>query len=310
MPKIYNAYFILKLLSMKNESSNVRESEGFFATDLLLQQLEQYQEQAEALRKQLTNAYTHQANLTKNVEFLQTTNEKLRQESNTLQQKVRELQILIAMPSSEIDSTSVRADIFHKTLTPKPASEPSYRWLLLLLPIIALTVILGVKWLTPPAVQKTFPDMGKTIQARALSITDAFEKQVAEMPKVFENQPVVEKVVDPLAKPVSMVDTMSVQKTHSRTMIEPGYLVIDIPGDSLGTTRVRNGFHGKAKEIARVESGMRFRIRTQSPMPVRRKVPINGVSMELEDYCYKISDKEQWVFGYFTNRRMYGKTQQ
>jgi hypothetical protein len=293
---------------MKNELSSIRESDSFFSTDTLLQQLEQYQVQAEELRKQLTNAYTHQASLTKNVEFLQTTNEKLRQESTSLQQKVRELQILIAMPSSEIDSTAVRADIFHKTLSSKPASEPSYRWLLLLLPIIALTVILGVKWLTPVSVQKALPEVGKTIQARALSITDAVEKQVTEMPKVFENQPVVEP--DPLAKPVSLVDTMSTQKTHSRTMIEPGYLVIDIPGDSLGVTRVRNGFHTKAKEVARVEAGMRFRIRTQSPMPVRRKVPINGVSMELEDYCYKISDKEQWVFGYFTNRRMYGKTQQ
>ncbi len=296
---------------MKNESSSMRESEGFFATDLLMQQLEQYQTQSEELRKQLNNAYTHQANLTKNVEFLQTTNEKLRQESNTLQQKVRELQILIAMPSSEIDSTSVRADIFHKTLTSTHASEPSYRWLLLLLPIIALTVILGVKWLTPPSVQKSFPEIGKTIQARALSITDALEKQVTDMPKVLENQPVVEHVVDPLAKPVSIVDTMAAKtQVHSRTMIEPGYLVIDIPGDSLGMTRVRNGYHGKAKEVARVESGMRFRIRTQSPMPMRRKIMVNGTSMELEDYSYKISDKEQWVFGYFTNRRMYGKTQQ
>jgi hypothetical protein len=296
---------------MKNESSSMRESEGFFATDLLMQQLEQYQAQTEGLRKQLSNAYTHQANLTKNVEFLQTTNEKLRQESSTLQQKVRELQILIAMPSSEIDSTSVRADIFHKSLTPNAASEPSYRWLLLLLPIIALTVILGVKWLTPPSVQKNFPEIGKTIQARALSITDALEKQVTDMPKVLENQPVVEQIVDPLAKPVSIVDTMAAKTHgHSRTMIEPGYLVIDIPGDSLGTTRVRNGYHGKAKEVARVESGMRFRIRTQSPMPMRRKIMVNGTSMELEDYCYKISDKEQWVFGYFTNRRMFGKTQQ
>jgi hypothetical protein len=298
---------------MKNESSSMRESEGFFATDLLMQQLEQYQAQTEALRKQLSNAYTHQSNLTKNVEFLQTTNEKLRQESSALQQKVRELQILIAMPSSEIDSTSVRADIFHKSLTPKAISEPSYRWLLLLLPIIALTVILGVKWLTPPSVQKNFPEIGKTIQARALSITDALEKQVTEIPKVLENQPVVEQpAVDPLAKPVSIIDTMAAktQQVHSRTMIEPGYLVIDIPGDSLGTTRVRNGYHGKAKEIARVESGMRFRIRTQSPMPMRRKIMVNGTSMELEDYSYKISDKEQWVFGYFTNRRMFGKTQQ
>jgi hypothetical protein len=291
----------------------MRESDGFFATDLLIQQLEQQQSQSEELRKQLSNAYTHQANLTKNVEFLQTTNEKLRQESAALQQKVRELQILIAMPSSEIDSTSVRADIFHKTLTPKHASEPSYRWLLLLLPIIALTVILGVKWLTPPSVQKSFPEIGKTIQARALSITDALEKQVTEIPKVLENQPVTEQnpIVDPLAKPVSMVDTMAAKtQVHSRTMIEPGYLVIDIPGDSLGTARVRNGYHGKAKEVARVESGMRFRIRTQSPMPMRRKIMVNGTSMELEDYSYKISDKEQWVFGYFTNRRMYGKTQQ
>lgn len=297
---------------MKNESSRMRESEGLFATDLLMQQLEQYQSQSEELRKQLSNAYTHQANLTKNVEFLQTTNEKLRQESNALQQKVRELQILIAMPSSEIDSTSVRADIFHKTLTSQTAYEPSYRWLLLLLPIIALTVILGVKWLTPPSVQKSFPEIGKTIQARALSITDALEKQVTEMPKVLENQPVVETpTVDPLAKPVSMIDTMAAKtQVHSRTMIEPGYLVIDIPGDSLGTTRVRNGYHGKAKEVARVESGMRFRIRTQSPMPMRRKIMVNGTSMELEDYSYKISDKEQWVFGYFTNRRMFGKTQQ
>jgi hypothetical protein len=298
---------------MKNESSNMREGEGFVASDLLMQQLEQYQTQSEELRKQLNNAYTHQANLTKNVEFLQTTNEKLRQESAALQQKVRELQILIAMPSSEIDSTSVRADIFHKSLTPKSQSEPSYRWLLLLLPIIALTVILGVKWLTPPSVQKNFPEIGKTIQARALSITDALEKQVTEIPKVLENQPVTETtpVVDPLAKPVSIIDTM-VAKTqvHSRTMIEPGYLVIDIPGDSLGLTRVRNGYHAKAKEIARVEAGMRFRIRAQSPMPMRRKIMVNGTSMELEDYSYKISDKEQWVFGYFTNRRMYGKTQQ
>jgi hypothetical protein len=139
------------------------------------------------------------------------------------------------------------------------------------------------------------------------------EKQVTEIPKVLENQPVVEQpAVDPLAKPVSIIDTMAAktQQVHSRTMIEPGYLVIDIPGDSLGTTRVRNGYHGKAKEIARVESGMRFRIRTQSPMPMRRKIMVNGTSMELEDYSYKISDKEQWVFGYFTNRRMFGKTQQ
>jgi hypothetical protein len=296
---------------MKNDTSSMRESEGFFATDLLMQQLEQYQAQSEALRKQLSNAYTHQANLTKNVEFLQTTNEKLRQESNALQQKVRELQILIAMPSSEIDSTNVRADIFHKTLTPKSPSEPSYRWLLLLLPIIALTVILGFKWLTPPSVQKNFPEIGKTIQARALSITDALEKQVTEMPKVLENQPVVEPVVDPLAKPVSIIDTMAAKtQVHSRTMIEPGYLVIDIPVVWLCSTRVRNGYHGKAKEVARVESGMRFRIRTQSPMPMRRKIMVNGTSMELEDYAYKISDKEQWVFGYFTNRRMFGKTQQ
>jgi hypothetical protein len=38
---------------------------------------------------------------------------------------------------------------------------------------------------------------------------------------------------------------------------------------------------------------------------MQRTVLLNGKSTRIEDYFYKISDKDQWIFGFFTNRRTY-----
>ena len=48
----------------------------------------------------------------------------------------------------------------------------------------------------------------------------------------------------------------------------------------------------------------KYKIRAQSPQKMRRTYIKDGKNITFEDYFYKISEKDQWVFGYFTNRRL------
>ena len=52
-------------------------------------------------------------------------------------------------------------------------------------------------------------------------------------------------------------------------------------------------FVGDYYQIAPVSRGELF-----------RQIVEDGKNVNIEDYFYKISDKEQWVFGYFTNKRI------
>ena len=87
-------------------------------------------------------------------------------------------------------------------------------------------------------------------------------------------------------------------------LAEEGYLIIQNPLGGDGMVRVMDGFTQKARVLAWTNPGDKYRIRAQSPTKMRRTYLKDGKNVTYEDFFYKISDKEQWVFGFFTTKKL------
>ena len=94
------------------------------------------------------------------------------------------------------------------------------------------------------------------------------------------------------------------RQANGAAALEEGYVTVENPLQAEGMVRVMDGFNQKARVLAWINPNERYRIRAQSPQKMRRTYVKDGKTVTFEDYFYKISDKEQWIFGYFTNRRI------
>ena len=98
-----------------------------------------------------------------------------------------------------------------------------------------------------------------------------------------------------VGQPVAPVAGQAVAATNA--VAEEGYLIIQNPLGGDGMVRVMDGFTQKARVLAWTNPGDKYRIRAQSPTKMRRTYLKDGKNVTYEDFFYKISDKEQWVFG-------------
>jgi hypothetical protein len=253
---------------MKSELDLVKGSEQTF--DALLDEINKQKRLITQLQTESRALKTNEIRLNRASEAVKTENLQLTDEISKLAQQIRELEIQLTIPTNE------RTFVANRVIDPFPRLKwhQSFNWAYLLVPVLALAGIAFGKWWGSQSVAANNPT------AVTASIGGSVEK--AQTP-LLAATPVN---ANPLA-------------------LEEGYLVVDNPLDKEEPVRLRDGFDNKAREVAFVDPGVKFKIRNQSPAKMQRTVLLNGKSTRIEDYFYKISDKDQWIFGFFTNRRTY-----
>jgi hypothetical protein len=253
---------------MKSELDLVKGSEQTF--DALLDEINKQKRLITQLQGDNRAMKTNEIRLNRASEAVKTENLQLTDEVAKLSQQIRELEIQLTIPTNERTFTVNRAiDPF-----PKLKWHQSFNWAYILVPVLALAGIAFGKWWGGQSAGTADP------AAVTASIGGSVEK--AQTPMMA-------------AAPVNA----------NPLALEEGYLVVDNPLDKEEPVRLRDGFDSKAREVAFVDPGVKFKIRSQSPAKMQRTVLLNGKSTRIEDYFYKISDKDQWIFGFFTNRRTY-----
>jgi hypothetical protein len=253
---------------MKSELDLVKGSEQTF--DALLDEINKQKRLITQLQGDNRAMKTNEIRLNRASEAVKTENLQLTDEVAKLSQQIRELEIQLTIPTNERTFTVNRViDPF-----PKLKWHQSFNWAYILVPVLALAGIAFGKWWGGQSAATANPT------AVTASIGGSVEK--AQTPMMA-------------AAPVNA----------NPLALEEGYLVVDNPLDKEEPVRLRDGFDSKAREVAFVDPGVKFKIRNQSPAKMQRTVLLNGKSTRIEDYFYKISDKDQWIFGFFTNRRTY-----
>jgi type II secretory pathway pseudopilin PulG len=201
----------------------------------------------------------------KTAEALKTENRHLRSVIISLEQKIREMEIQLDMPENERTYTTNRVI----EVLPKKTVWQKINWAYVIMPILLVGGIVGSRW---------FIQHRQDQAAASLLAVQQAAQQEAER-----------RANDPSIAPP----------------IEEGYLSIHNPLDFLEPVRIRDSYSQNAREVAFVEPLGKYRIRATSPTKQTRTVLYKGKTLEVEDYFYKISDKNQWVFGFFTNRRTF-----
>jgi hypothetical protein len=253
---------------MKSELDLVKGSEQTF--DALLDEINKQKRLITQLQTESRALKTNEIRLNRASEAVKTENLQLNDEISKLAQQIRELEIQLTIPTNE------RTFVANRVIDPFPRLKwhQSFNWAYILVPVLALAGIAFGKWWGSQSAVSADPT------AVTASIGGSVEK--AQTPLLA-------------ATPVNA----------NPLVLEEGYLVVDNPLDKEEPVRLRDGFDNKAREVAFVDPGVKFKIRNQSPAKMQRTVLLNGKSTRIEDYFYKISDKDQWIFGFFTNRRTY-----
>jgi hypothetical protein len=253
---------------MKSELDLVKGSEQTF--DALLDEINKQKRLITQLQGDNRALKTNELRLNRASEAVKTENLQLNDEVAKLSQLIRELEIQLTIPTNE------RTFVANRVIDPFPRLKwhQSFNWAYILVPVLALAGIAFGKWWGSQSAVSADPS------AVTASIGGSVEK--AQTPMMA-------------ATPVNA----------NPLALEEGYLVVDNPLDKEEPVRLRDGFDNKAREVAFVDPGVKFKIRNQSPAKMQRTVLLNGKSTRIEDYFYKISDKDQWIFGFFTNRRTY-----
>ncbi len=253
---------------MKSELDLVKGSEQTF--DALLDEINKQKRLITQLQGDSRAMKTNEIRLNRASEAVKTENLQLTDEVAKLSQQIRELEIQLTIPTNE------RTFVANRVIDPFPKLKwhQSFNWAYILVPVLALAGIAFGKWWGGQSAATANPT------AVTASIVGSVEK--AQTPMMA-------------AAPVNA----------NPLVLEEGYLVVDNPLDKEEPVRLRDGFDNKAREVAFVDPGVKFKIRNQSPAKMQRTVLLNGKSTRIEDYFYKISDKDQWIFGFFTNRRTY-----
>lgn len=251
---------------MKLELDLLRDSEQTF--DALLDEINKQKKLISQLQSEIRSQKTNEIRLNKSAESTKTENIFFQQENATLIQKVRELEIQLTLPTDERTFAITRAiDPF-----PKKKAYQLFNWSYIIIPIVAISAVFIGKWWAE----------NEAAKASAL-VTASIANMVGTTPTT---------------------NAAAQAKSNSAIPLEEGYVVIENPLEANGMVRVMEGYNQNARVLAWINGNEKYKIRAQSPQKMRRTYIKDGKNITYEDYFYKISEKDQWVFGYFTNRRL------
>ncbi|MFM2268543.1 MAG: hypothetical protein RL757_1984 [Bacteroidota bacterium] len=259
--------------------------------DSMLSEISKYKNQVLESRGELRSLRNTEVKHQKTIDLLRTENERLMQEVNALDQKVRELEIQLCLPTNErtlqinqelpVFQKPVQRDTFRAPRSVRRADSKKLRWVYAVAASVAIFafVLVAKFWSQRPETPVVATNLAVNSLADAAPMAQNGGQNLA-----------------PVVVP-------TVGATATSPAVEEGYLLIDNPIEKEVMVRVRDGFNQRAKEVAWVDPGTKYKIRAQSPNKMKRTFTINGQSYSVEDFFYKISDKDQWVFGFFTSRR-------
>ncbi len=252
---------------MNSEIDLLKDSEKTF--DALLDEINKQKRQISQLQSENRVLKTSEIRTSKTAESFKAENFQLHSEIASLTQKVRELEIQLTLPSDE------RTIVISREVEPFPKKKPYqlFNWSYVVVPVVAIAAIFIGKWWAQE----------QNMANNANIISASFAAATAPNNVTPANQP---------------------QTNSASTAVDENYVVIDNPLEKEGMVRVMDGYNQKARILAWINPNDKFRIRAQSPQKMRRTYLKDGKNVNIEDYFYKISDKEQWVFGYFTNKRI------
>ena len=252
---------------MKLELDLLRDSEQTF--DALLDEINKQKKLISQLQSEIRSHKTNEIRLNKTTESTKTENIFFQQENAILIQKVRELEIQLTLPTDERTFAISRAvDPF-----PKKKAYQLFNWSYIIIPIVAIGAVFIGKWWA---------------ENEAAKASAAVKASIANL----------------VGDPNPNVNAAALPKSNSTIPLEEGYVVIENPLEANGMVRVMEGFNQNARVLAWINGNEKYKIRAQSPQKMRRTYIKDGKNITYEDYFYKISEKDQWVFGYFTNRRL------
>lgn len=256
--------------------------------DALLDKINEQRKVNNALQSDIRAFKSRENRLNKTSEAIKSENRRLHEEIATLEQKIRELDIQLTLPESE------RTYISSRPIDPLPKKSVfhKFNWGYIIAPMVVISSIIAFKWFwTSNNVAPTTAissSLTPSVTTQSIAVTDA---------------------VTPTSNATPNAQTAATPATNAVPAIEEGYLVVHNPLISDDPVRIRDGFGNRAREVAFVDPGTKFKIREQSPNKMKRAISVNNKTLTVEDYFYRISDKEQWIFGFFTNRRTYNLVQ-
>lgn len=292
------------ILKSNNTTPNADEA----SFDALLDEINKQKRQNQSLQAEISGLRNTEVRLQKNVERLRLENQDLEQQIKKMTQRVRELEIEISLPVNERTLEVNRAII--TPIPPAKAKENIISRFAVVAVLMLCTVAIVWKWTNKNnnASQSFLPKAASVSQA----LNEADNTSTSNPSVVQVSAPITPAVTTPTqpepttavaaAPTTNTTNTPNNAVTNSATP-EEGYLLIDNPLNKDFMVRVYTGYQRGARELAFVNTGDKFRIRAQSPEKMRRQYVMNGKKITVEDYFYKVSDKEQWVFGFFTTKR-------
>ena len=251
---------------MKQEIDIHNEPE--VALNSLLDEINKQRRITSELQSELRKIRTREIRLNKNSEMLKTENNRLQQDLVILEQKLRELEIQLILPESERSFSTTAIDPF-----PRKPLYKKINWAFIVAPILVILAIGAFKWQSSHSNAQVTTSIASTTEET--NVATAEGSNAATAPNK--------------ATPAA---------------IEEGYLLIQNTLEKDGMVRVMDGYSQKAKVLAWTNPGDKYRIRAQSPTKMRRTYLKDGKNVTYEDYFYKISYKEHWVFGVFTNKKL------
>lgn len=292
------------ILKSNNTTPNADEA----SFDALLDEINKQKRQNQSLQAEISGLRNTEVRLQKNVERLRLENQDLEQQIKKMTQRVRELEIEISLPVNERTLEVNRAII--TPMPPAKAKENIISRFAVVAVLMLCTVAIVWKWTNKNnnASQSFLPKVASVSQA----LNEADNTSTSNPSVVQVSAPITPAAATPTQPQATAVvatdpttntvNTPNNAITNSTTP-EEGYLLIDNPLNKDFMVRVYTGYQRGARELAFVNTGDKFRIRAQSPEKMRRQYVMNGKKITVEDYFYKVSDKEQWVFGFFTTKR-------
>jgi hypothetical protein len=254
--------------------------------DALLDKINEQRKFTGELQSELRTIRSRENRLHKTSEAIKSENRRLHEDIAALEQKIRELDIQLTLPESERTFTSSRAI----EAVPKKTAFHGFNWNYVVAPLVVVMAIICFKWFWTANPSASAPTVAIANSVSAPLATQS----VAPIDATTSN-----------ATPTTTVQPATTPANAVVPPVEEGYLTVNNPLLADDPVRIRNGYGNRAREVAFVDPGTKFKIREQSPNKMTRAILVEGKTLTVEDYFYKISDKEQWIFGFFTNRRTY-----
>jgi hypothetical protein len=264
--------------------------------DALLDKINEQRKITGELQSELRTIRSRENRLHKTSEAMKSENRRLHEDIAALEQKIRELDIQLTLPESERTYAPAR----HQEPIQRKSALQTFNWNYVIAPFVVISAIIGFKWFWN----------ANTTAAPAAAIVNSVAAPASQLVPAPVQAVAPTDAAAMAATAVTATTTPATQPTGTPTAnavpaVEEGYLVVHNPLIADDPVRVRNGYGNRAREVAFVDPGTKFKIREQSPTKMTRAILVAGKTLTVEDYFYKISDKEQWIFGFFTNKRTY-----